>query len=113
MGELAMREIDGAPVGEELHDRLLLPRQQPVDRMPARGPVRERACRGAFVPAPHPPAVELEHPADPGQGPARRHRVGDQVQQTHLYGLIDAGRDRAVQPQLVFPAGPPARSLAR
>jgi hypothetical protein len=59
VSELAVRQVDRAPLLEQLHHRLLFPRQQAADRVPARRLVVEAAGLPAALPAPGALAVEL------------------------------------------------------
>jgi hypothetical protein len=65
VGELAMGEIDRSPLLEQLQDRLLFPRQDAVDRVPARHRVVEAAGRSAALPTPGSLPIQLQHTADP------------------------------------------------
>ena len=102
MGELAVRQVP-PPLLEHRQDLGLLPGEQPVDRLVARGGVVEMACGLAMAPPPRPGPVELEHPADPPERPACLHRLVDQAQQDGLGGAVDSCRDRAAQPQAASP----------
>jgi hypothetical protein len=103
VSELAVRQVDRAPLLEQLHHRLLFPRQQAADRVPARRLVVEAAVTATSLPAPRPLPVELQHAADPRQRPTCRHGPVDDVEQDGLGGPIDAGGDRTAHPQAAFP----------
>ncbi len=79
MGQLAMREIDRAPLLEDGEDLGLLPRQEPMDRVAARGGIVEAARGLAVPPPPRPLPVQLEDPADPGECPPGLYRTGSKT----------------------------------
>ena len=79
MRELAMRAIHPAPLLDQLEDRLLLPRQDPLHRTSDRGTVIERPV----LPEPSAPTVhahigDLEHRAPAHVRPAGSGRLIDQ-----------------------------------
>lgn len=115
MGKFAVREVHGSPLVEQLEDRHLLPGEEPVDRIgfppgrrSARAPIAARACQ-RHTRRRSSSRVPQIRPIDQ---PFAMTSASD-GQQLGLGGLIDTSRDRAAQPQLVFPAGPPARWPAR
>lgn len=103
MRELAVRHVDRTPRVVELDDRVLLPREQPMDRVAARTPVRQRGVVPASLPAPQPATVQLEHPSGPPEAPPGVNGVIDHPEQRYLHGLVNTRWDRPAQPQLDFP----------
>jgi hypothetical protein len=102
--ELAMRAVDPPPLLDQIEDRLLLPAQQPVDRITDRGTVIQRAR----LPQPRPPAVrayigEVEHPARVRVRPPVGDRGVDQPQQLELGLRAHARSDRAEKPERCLP----------
>ena len=95
----------------------IAPRWRPPRRGAARRSILTRGgLRGrprSGLPAVGTDAVQLHHRARPGHRPAFLGGLVDQLEQPRFGGRIDACRDRAAQPQLDFPAGPPARRLGR
>ena len=99
MRELAMRAVDPTPRLDQIEDRLLLPRQDAVDRAATRIVVLERPG----LPQPRPPAVradvgEAEHPARSGVRPAVRDSGVDQPQQLELGPGAQARGERRLAP---------------
>jgi hypothetical protein len=78
VGELAVRTVDGFELGHDRQDLGLLRRGDAMHRRaghPIDQPVRARD--GTSSPAPHPRRLQLQHPADALERPAR------------LAGLVD------------------------
>jgi hypothetical protein len=95
-GERAVRPADPAPVSGHGNDRLALPPQQAVQRVPARRPVLQLPGGATVLPACCPPVVQAGQRTRPPRGPAA---PGDgmtgQLQQAGLDVAVHAGRDRA------------------
>ena len=95
MRELAVRNVDVAPVVEEGNDGGFFPVEQAMYRVPARRTISERVRGPAAMPAPCPLPVDLEHTTDPCQAPARLDSVIDDLEETFFCGRINTRRDRA------------------
>jgi hypothetical protein len=91
-----MRPVDRTPGLDQIKDRLLLPRQDAVDRAATGITVLQRAR----FPQPRPPVMratvsQIQHPARPRVRPALRHGLVDQPQQLELDLRAHARGDRA------------------
>ncbi len=115
VGQLAMGPVDGAPLFDQLQDRLLLPPKQPMDRVAARRPVHQRAhLPQPASPAMHPHIGDPQHRGGSQVRPPLEGGVVDQLQQA-LPGLgIHPGRyrQRRVQPQRASPTATGDNSIA-
>jgi len=115
VGQLAMTAVDLVPVLEHSDDRLPLPAQQAVQRVPAGRPVLQLPGGAALSPAGRPHVVQAQqHARLPDRPAAPSHGVIDQVQQAGLDRCLHrAGTGPAVRPSRIFPGAgakrPPAR----
>src|SRR5450755_388431 len=99
-----MRAIDPTPLLDQIEDRLLLPRQDAVNRPATPIAVLERPG----LPESLPPSVradvgEVEHPAHAGVRPPVGDRAVDQPQQLELGPGAHARGDRAEKPERCLP----------
>ena len=105
MGELAVRPVDLSPGLEQGHDRGPFGLQQPVQRMPAWGPVGELPGLTPGLPPAQPNVIETEQARRPPRRPAALDSMIDQVKQAGLDTLFHAWRDQAgAQSQRAFPS---------
>ena len=103
--ELAMGPVGLTPGLEQLHDRRLLPVQQPVQRVTARWGIGQVMAGGAARgPAGHPQIVHVQQMTRGPGRPAAGHGVLDQIADAGFDGCLYSGRDRAnSQSQRDFP----------
>ena len=96
MRQLAMRPVHRTPLLDQIEDRLLLLRQDPVHPVADRRTVLQRARLGEpSAPAVHAHILDLEHPARTRVRPPGRHRAIDQPHQLELGLRAHARGDRA------------------
>ena len=105
MRQLAVRPIDRPPPLDQVQDRGLLTRQQPVHRVATRRAVDQRGvCDQPGAPAVHPHIGDAQHRAGAGMGPAGIHGVIDQLEQLLLGMAVHTRWHRAqTQPKRDFP----------
>jgi hypothetical protein len=107
-----MRTVEVPPRVGQREDLCDLARRHAVHRMPTGPTIGELAGRGSRRPAPRAPLIEAEHPAGAPVRLAHTGRVLEQAEQRALDRDVDAGGDRAYQPERCFPAARPARRPA-
>lgn len=104
MGELAVAAIDRAPLLGHGQDRLDLPRQQAMHRMPARSPIHEGAdIAESGSPAVHPVVRDVPEPARPGVVEPVGNGLIDGLEDQLLGFGGDPRRERPDQSQPAFP----------
>ena len=103
MRQLAVRAIDLTPLVGQLEDRGDLLGPERVHRPPARPAILQPPGGLTRLPEARAPLRQPEHPARMSEAPPGARGLGEQPQKRRLDTGVDARRDRAYQPERVFP----------